>query len=667
MAVPKNVMQLTENKNFLTLSTKLGRIPTIAALLGSPIESRSVFSPLAPKKSATVIAWGRKPSAIKAEKCASRHGLPLLRLEDGFLRSVGLGNQQQPFSIVLDDVGIYYDAAAPSRLEQLISLPLTVAEQQRADALIKQWQQARVSKYNHSREVLPEFPRPFVLVVDQTFGDASIEFGLANATSFQQMLQSALETYPDHDIVLKIHPDVLAGKKRSHFQADVTKMSDRIRLLADDIHPPALLEKTSAVFCVTSQLGFEALLWQKPVYTFGMPFYAGWGLTHDALPPPSRRQPASIQQLVFAALLQYPRYLDPDSGELCQAETLLNWMARQRRERERWPAQIYAVGFSRWKRYLLPPFLQGSQLKFVPQTGQVPAGVRWLSWGSAQPAAPGLVRVEDGFIRSVGLGVELIKPVSWVFDDTGIYYDASAPSRLEHLLLNTEFSAELEQQAAALTTQLLQAKVTKYNVGQASWVRPTATTVLLVPGQVETDASIKLGSPVWQTNLQLLQQVRQRHPDSYILYKPHPDEQAGLRIAGTPLHQASQWCDEIVLDQDMAHLLTLVDEVHTLTSLTGFEALLRERKVVCYGQPFYAGWGLTEDVVPLTRRGRQLTINQLVAATLLLYPTYLDPRHGHYIDAQQAVTLVQQQRQIAPPAAQWWRPLLRLWLRWHKF
>ena len=40
-------------------------------------------------------------------------------------------------------------------------------------------------------------------------------------------------------------------------------------------------------------------------------------------------------------------------------------------------------------------------------------------------------------------------------------------------------------------------------------------------------------------------------------------------------------------------LLGIVDEVHTLTSLTGFEALLRGIEVHAYGGPFYAGWGLT--------------------------------------------------------------------------
>lgn len=669
MSSPRSENQLVEKKQVVSLSAPMCRLPTLAKLVGCPIKYQSFFSASPAPETALVLAWGRKPSATKAERFAHRHQLPLLRLEDGFLRSVGLGHQQPPYSIVLDDVGIYYDASTASRLEQLISLPLTAAEQQRADDLILKWQQGRVSKYNHSRAHLPDFTAPFVLVVDQTFGDASITYGLANEHSFSQMLQQALQLFPTHDIVLKIHPDVLAGTKRGHFDRHSCNISSRIRLLADDIHPPALLENASAVFCVTSQLGFEALLWQKPVYTFGLPFYAGWGLTHDSLAAPVRRHPVSLQQLVYAALIRYPRYLDPVSNERCEVETLLDWLALQRRERERWPKQLYAVGFSRWKQRLLAPFVPGSQLIFQRSGQVVPAGQTWLSWGSAAPAAAGLVRIEDGFIRSVGLGVELIRPVSWVFDEVGIYYDATAPSKLEQLLSTVQFSAELEQQATNLIGQLMQAKVTKYNLGQASWQRPLAKRVLLVPGQVETDASIRLGSPQWKTNLALLQQVRQRHPDAYLVYKPHPDVQAGLRLAGSSLTEVACYCDEMVFDQDMAHLLSQVDEVHTLTSLTGFEALLRQIPVVCYGQPFYAGWGLTQDILPPARRGRPLTLPQLVAATLLLYPTYLDPDRGHFINASQAVALVQRQRQRQRQAQTqpWWRPLLRWWLRRHKF
>src|SRR3712207_309862 len=68
-----------------------------------------------------VIGWGLRPSTKKARDYAQKHNLPYIALEDGFLRSLGLGVMgYPPFSMVYDDVGIYYDTTRPSRLENLI-------------------------------------------------------------------------------------------------------------------------------------------------------------------------------------------------------------------------------------------------------------------------------------------------------------------------------------------------------------------------------------------------------------------------------------------------------------------------------------------------------------------------------------------------------------------
>jgi len=53
-----------------------------------------------------------------------------------------------------------------------------------------------------------------------------------------------------------------------------------------------------------------------------------------------------------------------------------------------------------------------------------------------------------------------------------------------------------------------------------------------------------------------------------------------------------------------------------MTSLSGFEALLRDKKVVTYGSPFYAGWGLTEDHAVTERRCRRRTLEELIYLAL---------------------------------------------------
>jgi capsular polysaccharide export protein len=75
--------------------------------------------------------------------------------------------------------------------------------------------------------------------------------------------------------------------------------------------------------------------------------------------------------------------------------------------------------------------------------------------------------------------------------------------------------------------------------------------------------------------------------------------------------------------------------VHTISSLAGFEALLRERTVTVHGRPFYAGWGLTIDRAQQSeRRRRTLELDALVTATLMLYPRYLDPMTDDRIEAE---------------------------------
>lgn len=647
-------------------SPGIEKIPCLEPLLGDKV--RRLCSCELPVGITAIAGWGLRDTARKARSYARRHRLPYLALEDGFLRSLGLGGSDAPLSLLVDDIGIYYDASRESRLENLVSRSLAAAEAKRADDLIGLWRRARVSKYNHLREYEGELPGRYVLVVDQTAGDASLVFGGAGPHSFQHMLAAAIADNPDCRVVVKIHPDVFAGKKRGCFVlADLLALPG-IMVIAEDVHPVRLIASARRVYCVTSQMGFEALLWGRPVFTFGMPFYAGWGLTQDALPAPTRRQPASLLQLVHAALIDYPRYLHPESRERCEVEALLDWMALQRKMRGRFPPTVFALGFSRWKKPVLKDYFQGSRIRFVRKVAQVPAAATLVVWGARDPGvlADGvrLLRVEDGFLRSVGLGADLVRPVSWVVDDLGLYCDATRVSRLEQILAGTDFDADLLGRAAALRRRIVASGLTKYNVGTASWHRPgMSRRVILVPGQVEADVSLRLGAPGLNRNADLLKAVRQANPEALLLYKPHPDVVAGLRKGGKTLCDSEMHCDVVVLDVPMANLLDQVDELHTLTSLAGFEALLRGKKVVCYGLPFYAGWGLTQDMIsmPQGRRGRSLHLDQLVAATLLLYPAYVSRHSRRFISAESALDELLAWRLEGVSCMPWWRRLLR-WL-----
>lgn len=650
----------------------LAGVATLPALLGEVKLTRPGDGQA--RRADAVLAWGRKPSAQRAEQWAARRGLPVLRLEDGFLRSIGLGPDEPPLSMLVDDQGIYYDASGPSRLEALIARAASPERDARGEALIETWRAARASKYNQAREAAQGVLPDDVLVVDQTWGDASITFGQAGPLDFERMLSAALDEHPRARILLKVHPDVVAGRKRGHFPALSAGAAQRVHLLAHDVHPPGLLERVAAVYTVTSQMGFEALLWGRSVRCFGLPFYAGWGLTLDEQAAPPRRGAATLAALTHAALVDYARYVHPETLNACQVEDLLAWVALQRQQRERFPAQVVAVGFSRWKKPIVQAFFAGSQVQFQGPRQALPPQATLALWGrrelppSAQARPPQqVVRLEDGFLRSVGLGADLVRPLSWVMDASGLYYDAAQPSDLETLLATADFPPTLLARADQLRERILALGLTKYNVGTAAWARPAVSQpVVLVVGQVESDAAIRHGAPGLRSNLALLKAVRALRPDAHLIYKPHPDVVAQLREPGQGEGQAAAFCDELLIDVPMDRLLRQVDEVHVLSSLAGFEALLRGTPVVTWGCPFYAGWGLTRDMLPMPRRQRRLPLEALVAAVLILYPTYVSRRTGHFCTPERALEELQQWRDVEGGVAPvpWRRRAWRLALRW---
>ena len=255
-------------------------------------------------------------------------------------------------------------------------------------------------------------------------------------------------------------------------------------------------------------------------------------------------------------------------------------------------------------------------------------------------------RIEDGFIRSAGLGAGLVLPASVVVDTRGLYYDPSIPSDLEHLLQTAELPPDLVERARALVALIIALGVTKYNLGGADVALSTERRIVLVPGQVSDDRSVLLGGAGIADMGTLLARVRADEPDAYILFKPHPDVDAGLRRGAVPDDVALTYADAIVRNAALTPLLARVDAVHTISSLTGFEALLRGCPVVCHGQPFYAGWGLTRDLAPISRRTRQRSLSELAAAALILYPRYCDPVTGVSCSPE---ALVQRLAQMSAP------------------
>lgn len=308
---------------------------------------------------------------------------------------------------------------------------------------------------------------------------------------------------------------------------------------------------------------------------------------------------------------------------------------------------IYGFGFSYWKHNFIKPFLNeeiifinGYKKDFL-QTA-IEKGLCTNSkiyiWGRksflevenyAKEKNISLFRVEDGFIRSVSLGSDLTKAYSLTIDSRGIYFDPTRESDLEYILNTYDFDDFLIERAKNIRAYIVKNKISKYNIHKDKELEVKGLkknqTVVFVPGQVEDDASIVYGAN-GMSNLELLRQTRKNKPDAYIIYKPHPDVLVGNRKGDIPKKEALKYCDLVVEDIGLDSIFKICDEVHTMTSLVGFESLIRGKMVYTYGLPFYAGWGLTTDFKKCNRRTKKRTLDELVAATLILYPRYIHPK-----------------------------------------
>ncbi|RIX69531.1 capsular polysaccharide biosynthesis protein, partial [Acidovorax cavernicola] len=208
------------------------------------------------------------------------------------------------------------------------------------------------------------------------------------------------------------------------------------------------------------------------------------------------------------------------------------------------------------------------------------------------------VALEDGFLRSFGTG-DHFPPISIVLDDEGIYYDCTRASALERLLNSKDDVLLLDASVLrSARMQLLHCSLSKYN--HAPMLAPGVLRAgekarVLVIDQTEGDMSVALGGADAQTFRAMLAAAKAEHPDATVYVKTHPEVASGRKggyLTGVEEDQ------QTVLLRDAVNPLSLIehmDHVYVVSSTMGFEALLAGRQVTCFGVPWYAGWGATDD------------------------------------------------------------------------
>ncbi|EHA4246373.1 capsular polysaccharide biosynthesis protein [Campylobacter jejuni] len=601
--------------------------------------------------------WGRKKSGLKAMNLAKKHKAKFILLEDGFIRSLNLGVENSPsFSMVKDDIGIYYDGTMPSKLENLLNTyefkDEEIKQAKKAIELIKKY---KISKYNNNLDIPDDYfqkDEKRVLIITQTANDASLEFGLAKGFKTVDMIKDAIKENPKSKIYIKIHPDVLSGKKQSDL--DINSLPKECILITENFNPVALLEFFDKVYTKTSGMGFEALMQECECICYGMPFYAGWGLTKDKLECKRRMQKRSLEEVFYVAYILYAEYFNPCLNQKSNIFDTIQTLAKYKDIEKVNSNKLFMLGFTLWKRHFIKPFFKAKDNEII-FLNSIKSLVRYklkeddkfFIWGKKYDEntlknlllvkakeqnltnfTPKVSLVEDGFIRSISLGSDLTRPFSLIVDDKGLYIDPNKASKLEELLQNEIFDENMLNRAKNIIKILLENRFSKYNGLKHEDLKINAKIgqkIILIPAQVEDDASMILGGFGLST-LDLLKEVRAKNQDAYIIFKPHPDVLSGNRVGLKDETLILEFCDEIVKDCSIDSAIKIADEIHTITSTSGFDALLRAKKVFAYGMPFYAGWGLTKDKYRCERRTRKLSLEELVAGALIAYPRYINPK-----------------------------------------
>ncbi len=602
--------------------------------------------------------WGRTRTAWRAEAVAEWRDAPVLTVEDAFLRSVHPARVRpsSPIGLCLDKTGVHFDGSQPSDLEKLLATHALddTALLNRARHSIDTLKHAHLGKYAATDPTI-EPPAPgYVVVIDQTDGDAAL-MGAGRA-EFREMLTYAAEENPGAPILVKAHPETAGGARNGLY--DPAQNIDRVTLYDQPISPWRLFDGAIGVYTHSSTLGFEAIFAGHKPRVFGQPFYAGWGLTQDENAPPRRERTLTRAQLFAAAMILYPVWYDPEQDRLCQLEDVLYTLAAQTRAWREDKDGYLALNMKPWKRPHLKRALgREKRLKFRGAA----KGRKTVTWGLA-PAPPDALRIEDGFLRSQGLGAALNVPVSLVMDHPSLYFDPTVEGKLDRLIANSSALGHGEiERAERLIADIQRHGLTKYNISGDLPDLPAADRTILVVGQVEDDASLLKGATDITTNLELLQHARAENPDAHILWKPHPDVEAGLRNGAVPDSALEGLADHALLNVSPVQALAACDAVWTITSTLGFEALLRRKPVTCLGLPFYAGWGLTTDKAAApAHRGVNVTLAGLAHACLIGYPRYFHPETGAPISPETAVHLLSKGIDMPPvnKAMAWLRALL---------
>ena len=491
--------------------------------------------------------WRSSPWRGPLSRLAQRGLIDLAILEDGLLRGPGAWMRRAPrLSVVVGEI-VGRPAAFPSPSGILekedCSKPELLA---RARGAMRDLVALRLGgdcwrADSGLSAIAPAGRASALLVLQEKYGSQSP----ANAAAARRMLAHARVSL-DPGRVLVVAPDARPGS-REWRRAAALAAEQGWRFIDRCVSPWTLLDGAGSILTLGHEIGLLGLVRGLPVHCFGRPFYAGWGATLDDAAVASRGALRTPEEIFAAACLLATKYFDPFTGREGAFEQACALLAEWRRRNETNKTISAVVGVSFWKRRRIRDLLSSTEGAPVfarrPSTAVAIARKRGGAvafWTSREPpelsalarqSQVPLIQIEDGFLRSVGLGADFIPGLSIVADRQGIYFDPSKPSDFETLMNETVFDQALLDRARRLAGELARRGVTKYNVGGAlpRIDAPVGVRRIFVPGQVEDDRSVLLGGAGVLGNLDLLKRVPPRQSRRF-----HPLQAAPRRCCWPP-------------------------------------------------------------------------------------------------------------------------------------
>ncbi|MBR0555834.1 hypothetical protein J5J10_09095 [Ciceribacter sp. L1K23] len=243
------------------------------------------------------------------------------------------------------------------------------------------------------------------------------------------------------------------------------------------------------------------------------------------------------------------------------------------------------------------------------------------------------------------------RALGFQIDDLGFAFDSRQASRLERMLNDPHYALTERQTARArrLIARIVSGRFTCYNKrmpGDATPFNATPGHVVVI-GQPARDVLIEFAAAAPRDGEQMVKVACAENPERQV-YVTQPFE-GTLETRTVASRSRVRNLEVIAEDIRIVDLLDGCSAVYTLSSTSGFEALMRGKRVVTFGQPFYAGWGLTDDRNPVRRRTERRTVEELFHVACIELSVYVNPKTGKLVEIEDALDIIDEMRERLLP------------------